>query len=138
FGTAEHHFALQNPQARAEEAPMRAADFVFGDPGAADVILIPRLNFYAPPGLVRTGETTGHFTVGAYNPQTGVVHHYEPLQIEVDADVRQYYRRVIATLHRDGEQPFRFLRVLQRPATALNRQTDGVNCGFYAALIGEL
>ena len=49
FGTAEHFFALQNMQGRADEATHRAATFVYGDPGNADVILIPRLDLYAPP-----------------------------------------------------------------------------------------
>jgi len=138
FGNAEHHFALQNPQARAGEAPHRAANFVYGDIGNADVVLIPRLNYYAPPGLVRTSDTTGHFTIGAYNRLTGVVHHYDPLQLEIDEEAKRYYRRVIATLHQDGEREFRFRSVWQRPPATFNRQNDGVNCGFYAALIGEL
>ena len=100
FGTAEHHFALQHSQARAEEAPHRAANFVYGDIDNADVVLIPRLNYYAPPDLVRTSDTTGHFTIGAYNRLTGVVHHYDPLQLEIDDEAKRYYRRVIATLHR--------------------------------------
>ncbi len=67
-----------------------------------------------------------------------MIHHYDPLQNEITADAKQYYRRVIATLHGEGEREFLFRRVMQRPSSTFNRQQDVVNCGFYAALIGEL
>jgi hypothetical protein len=141
FGTAEHFRALQAPDVRAAEdrdRPLRAATFIHGHATEADVILIPRLNFHAPAGLVNVSNTTGHFTIGAYYPRTGTVQHYDPLQTPIDDNMRQFYRQVVATLHVPGQQPFRAPRVYQRPADSFNQQTDGVNCGFYAALIGEM
>ena len=137
--TASEHFrALQHQQARAEEAPLRAANFAYGEVGTADVILIPRLNYHAPAGLVNVSNTTGHFTLGVYYPQTGVVHHYDPMQTQVDNNMKSYYRRVVESLHPEGGHPFRFSRVMQRPSSSFNRQNDGVNCGFHVALLGEL
>jgi hypothetical protein len=141
FGFTEHFRAMQHPDVRAAEErdrPLRAAAFAHGDVAGADVVLIPRLNYHAPAGLLNTSDTTGHFTIGVYLPQTGVVHHYDPLQTPVDDNMRQYYRRVVGTLHTEGDQQYRFLRVIGRPANRFNRQEDGVNCGFYAAMVGEL
>ena len=142
FGTADHFRALQAPDVRAAEdrdRPLRAATFIHGNATEADVILIPRLNFHAPAGLVNVSNTTGHFTIGAYYPRTGTIHHYDPIQTApLDDNMRQFYRHVVETLHVPGQQPFRAPRVFHRPALSFNGQTDGVNCGFYAALIGEL
>jgi len=113
FGFTEHYRAMQHPDVRAAEdrdRPHRAAAFVHGNVAGADVVLIPRLNYHAPAGLLNTSDTTGHFTIGVYYPQTGVVHHYDPLQMPADDNMRQYYRRVVGTLHNEGDQPYRFLR----------------------------